>query len=118
MEKNYITEIYPSTVGLISLKKQNNNPMTILSNVIRENIEKECKLCIYNCKKGKGRVEKARINDDYNFQLGCDVAYGKLHEFPYARQITKEKVGDVVEEKYEHKKEEKEMKEEKKIDIV
>lgn len=105
--EDYIIAIHPSTGGLISLNEPNSDPLTILSNAIRENIGKECKFYIYNCKKGEGRVEKARIDDDYHFQLGCDVAYGKLHEFPYFRKDTEEKVGDVVEEKCELKKEEK-----------
>ena len=49
--------------------------------ILNKNKGKECEFYIYNIKRGI-KIIMTKIPDDNNFSLGCDVAYGKVHEFP------------------------------------
>ncbi len=49
--------------------------------ILNRNKGKECEFYVYNVKRGL-KVIITKIPDDDNFSLGCDVAYGKIHEFP------------------------------------
>ena len=49
--------------------------------ILNKNKGKECGFYIYNIKRGI-KIIKTKIPDDNNFSLGCDVAYGRIHEFP------------------------------------
>ena len=49
--------------------------------ILNKNKGKECEFYIYNIKRGI-KIIKTKIPDDNNFSLGCDVAYGRIHEFP------------------------------------
>ena len=49
--------------------------------ILNKNKGKECEFYIYNIKRGI-KIIITKIPDDNNFSLGCDVAYGKVHEFP------------------------------------
>ena len=49
--------------------------------ILNRNKGKECEFYIYNIKRGI-KIILTKIPDDNNFSLGCDVAYGRVHEFP------------------------------------
>ena len=49
--------------------------------ILNKNKGKECEFYIYNIKRGI-KIIKTKIPNDNNFSLGCDVAYGRIHEFP------------------------------------
>ena len=49
--------------------------------ILNKNKGKECEFYIYTIKRGI-KIIKTKIPDDNNFSLGCDVAYGRIHEFP------------------------------------
>ena len=78
---DYIIAIKPEGTNVISLNKEDEDPLTILSKGIKEHLGCECDFYLYNVNTGS-RVVTARIEDNSYFTLGCDVAYGKLHEFP------------------------------------
>ena len=63
----------------------NDNKLTELIvgfiDILNKNKGKECEFYIYNIKRGI-KIILTKIPDDNNFTLGCDVAYGKAHEFP------------------------------------
>ena len=48
--------------------------------ILNKNKGKECEFYIYNIKRGI-KIILTKIPNDENFSLGCDVAYGKVHEF-------------------------------------
>ena len=49
--------------------------------ILNKNKGKECEFYIYNIKRGI-KIIKTKIPVANNFSLGCDVAYGRIHEFP------------------------------------
>ena len=49
--------------------------------ILNRNKGKECEFYIYNIRRGP-KIIMAKIPDDRNFSLGCDVAFGRIHEFP------------------------------------
>ncbi len=49
--------------------------------ILNRNKGKECEFYIYNIKRGP-KIIMTKIPDDSRFSLGCDVAYGRIHEFP------------------------------------
>ena len=51
------------------------------SDVLSKNKGKDCELYVYNVKRG-AKVILIKIPNNKKFSLGCDVAYGKIHEFP------------------------------------
>ena len=51
------------------------------SNILNINKGKDCEFYIYNIKRGP-KIIMTKIPYDNKFSLGCDVAYGKIHEFP------------------------------------
>ena len=51
------------------------------SEVLNRNKGKECELYVYNVKRG-AKVILIKLPNNKKFSLGCDVAYGKIHEFP------------------------------------
>lgn len=57
------------------------NPHELFRNIIKNNLGKTCEFYIYNIYKG-GRCVTVKIDNDDYFELGCDVAFGKIHEFP------------------------------------
>ena len=69
---------------IISLNKEGYNPLEILNIVISSNEGNEVSFFIYNKKNG-ARIVEAKLEKEENedkLRLGCDVAYGALHEFP------------------------------------
>ena len=59
--------------------------------VITNNKGNDLIFYIYNKKKGTRTVE-VNIDKDDNFVLGCDVAYGALHEFPKVQDKIMEEI--------------------------
>ena len=51
------------------------------SEVLSKNKGKDCELYVYNVKRGP-KLILIKIPNNKKFALGCNVAYGKLHEFP------------------------------------
>ena len=51
------------------------------SEVLSKNKGKDCELYVYNVKRGP-KVILIKIPNNKKFALGCNVAYGKIHEFP------------------------------------
>ena len=49
--------------------------------ILNRNKGKECEFYIYNIRRGP-KIIMTKIPDDRNFSLGCDVAFGRIHEFP------------------------------------
>ena len=49
--------------------------------ILNRNKGKECEFYIYNIKRGT-KIIMTKIPEDKKFSLGCDVAYGRIHEFP------------------------------------
>ena len=58
-----------------------NNLILGFVEILKNNKGKECEFYIYNIKRGI-KIILTKIPDDENFSLGCDVAYGKVHQFP------------------------------------
>ena len=59
--------------------------------ILNRNKGKECEFYIYNIKRGI-KIILTKIPNDNNFSLGCDVAYGRVHEFPInAEELDEEK---------------------------
>ena len=69
---------------IISLNKEGYNPLEILNIIISSNNGNDITFFIYNLKNGPRVVETKLEKDDNSdkLTLGCDVAYGALHEFP------------------------------------
>ena len=80
---------------LIALKSEDNNLQTlnnnlsegenllkIFSHIIKKNIGRKCDFYIYNKRNG-GRIVNTIIPNSKKFELGCDVAFGMLHEIPF-----------------------------------
>ena len=49
--------------------------------ILNKNKGKNCEFYIYNIKRGT-KIVMTKIPNDKSFSLGCDVAYGRIHEFP------------------------------------
>ena len=80
---DYIIATKTKNSPIISLNKEGFNPLEILNIVINSNIGNDVSFFIYNIKTGFRVVEiKLEKDNNNNFILGCDVAYGALHEFP------------------------------------
>ena len=58
-----------------------NNLIVGFIEILNKNKGKECEFYIYNIKRGI-KIILTKISAEENFSLGCDVAYGKVHEFP------------------------------------
>ena len=58
-----------------------NNLIVGFIEILNKNKGKECEFYIYNIKRFI-KIILTKISAEENFSLGCDVAYGKVHEFP------------------------------------
>ena len=116
---DYIIAVKGKNTSVISLNNEQYTPLEILNNVISNNKGNDLIFYIYNIKNGARTVE-VNIENDNNFILGCDVAYGALHEFPKEKdEIVEEIIKENKNEKNvinnEDKKEEKKVIEKEKI---
>ena len=83
-DDDYIIAAKAKNTPIISLNKEGYNPLEILNIIISSNKGNDITFFIYNLKNGS-RVIDAKLEKDENsdkLTLGCDVAYGALHEFP------------------------------------
>jgi hypothetical protein len=79
--EDYIIAVKGKDTRIISLNIEEYNPLEVLNMVISNNKGKNLIFYIYNKKKGALSIE-TKIEEGDDFVLGCDVAYGALHEFP------------------------------------
>lgn len=79
--EDFIIAIRPDDEDILSLNKDDVDPLTYFSEILVNNRYKPVEFFIYNTKNG-ARYQKAILFGDHAEILGCDVAYGKLHEFP------------------------------------
>ena len=80
-DEDYIIAVKGKDTRILSLNIEDYNPLEILNMIISNNKGKNLIFYIYNKHSGSRNVEVLIDNED-NFTLGCDVAYGALHEFP------------------------------------
>jgi len=87
---DYIISIRPENKDFITLNKDTSDPMTIFQEVLQDNIANFIEVFIYNINNGPRSV-KLFLERKNGEILGCDVAYGKLHELPkiYNEEIDK-----------------------------
>lgn len=80
--EDYLIAMRAVKEEIFTLNQNNdNNPHELFRNVIKINIGKTCEFYIYNKFKG-GRCVTAKIDNDDFFEMGCDVAFGRIHQFP------------------------------------
>jgi hypothetical protein len=80
---DYLIALRPDHDKILTLNEVNhNNPLELFSKMIKANKGKECDFYIYNKYKGSRCISATIDNNDTHFEMGCDVAYGMLHEFP------------------------------------
>ena len=89
-ENLYLIENQDYLIGIKSLNDEkyysiNNDKLEELIvgfiDILNRNKGKECEFYIYNIKRGP-KIIMTKIPEDKKFSLGCDVAYGRIHEFP------------------------------------
>ena len=83
---DYIITLKPEDSDFQPLNGSYENPIDAFSNIIKNNIGKKCDFYIYNKNMG-ARVINVNIPNDEMFEIGCDVAFGKLHEFPLDNSV-------------------------------
>lgn len=90
---DYIISIRPENKDFISLNNDTSDPMTIFQEVLNDNIANFIEMFIYNVKTGSRNV-KLFLEQRNGEILGCDVAYGKLHELP--KKLNEEKDKNLI----------------------
>ena len=94
---DYIIAVKGKNTRIISLNNEEYNPLEILNLMINNNKGSDLLFYIYNKKNGSRTVEVNIENID-DFVLGCDAAYGALHEFPREQN---EIIEEIIKEKEE-----------------
>ena len=87
--EDYIIALRPENKDIITLNNDATDPLTLFMKIVSDNIGNNVEFFIYNCKTGSKNAriqlgDKERRNDEV---MGCDVAYGKLHNFPKLVEI-------------------------------
>ena len=80
-DKDYIIAVRPSGHQILSLNIEDKDPLFLLGSIVNRCKGMECEFFIYNVDNG-AKVCKGLIENDINFHLVIDCAYGALHEFP------------------------------------
>lgn len=88
-DEDFIIALKPSGYPIIPLNKEGFNPLEILQSVIEQNKESTLEFYIYNENKG-ARIVGVSIPNDSRFSLGCEGAYGPIHEFPISKNKDKD----------------------------
>ncbi len=78
---DYIISIRPEDKDFITLNKDKSDPMTVFQEVLQDNIANFIEVFIYNVKTGPRSI-RLFLEQKNGEILGCDVAYGRLHELP------------------------------------
>jgi hypothetical protein len=97
-QEDFIIALRPDGEDIITLNKDSLDPLTMFTNVLTLYKNKTIEFFIYNCKQGARNI-KISMDEDC---LGCDVAYGKLHEFPKLVEIEYESNKGMTLSKIEH----------------
>ena len=88
---DYIIAVKGKSPEIISLNNIEYNPLEILNMMIKNNKGNDLLFYIYNKTNGP-RTVLVNIENDNEFVLGCDAAYGALHEFPKVEQEINEEI--------------------------
>jgi len=100
---DFIIAIRPDDEDIITLNKADIEPLDYFSEILSDNKYKPIEFFIYNSKTG-ARFVKAILSEQIDEVLGCDVAYGKLHEFPKVnKRFQREQVSKGMIEKKDEK---------------
>lgn len=86
---DYIIGVQPTEHAVISLNIEGYTPLEILGGVVSKNKGAEVTFYIYNKVSG-GRNIKVVLGMKEGFSLGCEGAYGALHEFPRDENLIEE----------------------------
>jgi len=90
--EDYIIAVKSQNYPIIPLNKEEFNPLEILNTIIDNYRGNNLMFYIYNVNKGL-KIVDAYIDKEKKFVLGCDVAYGALHEFPQEQnEVNEDKV--------------------------
>ncbi|MCQ2816622.1 MAG: hypothetical protein MJ252_05065 [archaeon] len=85
-KEDYLIALRPQKEEIFSLNRVSDSGLLeLFRDKIKDNLGKKCEFYIYNKFKG-GRLISCDIDKDDYFELGCDVAYGKLHYFPVVKE--------------------------------
>lgn len=85
--EDFIIALRPQGKDIISLNTDHIDPLSSFSSLIGDNAGKEVEFYIFNEHRGARNVKVFLEKKDNNEILGCDIAYGKLHEFPIIKQL-------------------------------
>lgn len=81
-DEDFIIAVKPKDNPIITLNKEQFNPLEILSAIIEQKKGIPLEFFIYNNKNEGRNVEVVIDANDKGFSLGCECAYGPIHEFP------------------------------------
>ena len=79
IKDDFIIAVRKVNADIISLNQEEYDPLKYFSNIMEEYKEENVEIIMYNKKEG---IKSIVYNASKDKELGCDVAYGKLHEFP------------------------------------
>jgi len=80
--EDFIIALRPENEDIVSLNAPNKDPLTYFKAILKENVGKNIEFFIYSEKHGP-RSEKIMLEVRDNGEImGCDIGYGKIHEFP------------------------------------
>ena len=96
---DYIIAVKGKSPEIISLNNIEYNPLEILNMMIKNNKGNDLLFYIYNKTNGP-RTVLVNIENDNEFVLGWEAAYGALHEFP---KVEKEIIEEIITENNEKK---------------
>jgi hypothetical protein len=80
--EDFVIALRPDFEDIFTLNKDDLDPLTNFSNMIDLYENKSVEFFIYNIKRGARSAKAILTSRGTGEILGCDVAYGKLHEFP------------------------------------
>ena len=80
--EDYIIGVKPEKDNIIPLNSNNGtDPILLFKNILKTNSKRNIELYIYNSKKGPKEI-KLNLAMKINENFGCEVIYGREHEFP------------------------------------
>lgn len=79
---DFIVAIRKKDCEIISLNQEEKDPLSYFSDIISALIGNNVELILYNVNNGFKSVEINLTKKENGQILGCDLAYGQLHEFP------------------------------------
>jgi hypothetical protein len=103
--EDFIIAIRPEGKDIITLNNDDYDPLTILSDSIEENVNNNVLFYLYDIHFKPRTVSGKIVKDKDGNTLGCDVAYGKLHEFPRKRLGYVNELKDIKDERWKKEEE-------------